>query len=90
MEGKIKWNEMIDSNKIMLIIRIIVSICVVALASLQLFGVWDKAINVAAPLMGVVLVIQAIQNWRQRRSVAVFELCASIFIFGCAIIVWFG
>ena len=49
MEGKIKWNEMTDSNKIMLIIRIIVSICVVALASLQLFGVWDKAINVAVP-----------------------------------------
>ena len=90
MEGKIKWNEMNDSNKIMLIIRIIASICVVALASLQLFGVWDKAINVAAPLMGVVLVIQAIQKWRQRRSVSVFELCASIFIFGCAIIVWFG
>lgn len=90
MEGKIKWNEMTDSNKIMLIIRIIVSICVIALASLQLFGVWDKAINMAMPLIGVVFVIQAIQEWRQRRSIAIFELCASLFIFGCAIVVWFG
>lgn len=47
------------------------------------------AINLTAPLMGIVLLIQSVQEWKQQRSVAIFGLCAALFIFGCAIVVWF-
>ena len=73
----------------MLTIRIVTSILVIVLATFQLLGVWDKAINLAAPLMGVVLLIQSVQEWKKQRGVAIFGLCAALFIFGCAIIVWF-
>ena len=39
--------------------------------------------------IGVVLLIQSIQEWKQHRGIAVFGLCAALFIFGCAIVVWF-
>ena len=67
----------------------VASIGVVVFASLQLLGVWDKAINLAAPLVGIVLLVQSAQEWKQRRGVAIFGLCAALFIFGCAIVVWF-
>ena len=86
---KIRWNEMTVSAQVMIIVRIVASIGVMVFAALQLFGVWDKAINLAAPLIGVVLLIQSIQEWKQHRSVAIFGLCAALFIFGCAIVVWF-
>ena len=86
---KKKLSDISVSSKIMLIVRIIASICVVVFATLQLFGVWDKAINLAAPLMGIVLLIQSVQEWKQQRGVAIFGLCAALFIFGCAIVVWF-
>ena len=87
---KKKLSDISVSSKIMLIVRIIASICVVVFAALQLFGVWDKAINLAAPLMGIVLLIQSVQEWKQQRGVAIFGLCAALFIFGCAIVVWYG
>lgn len=86
---KIRWNEMTVSDKVMIIVRIVASIGVVVFASLQLLGVWDKAINLAAPLVGIVLLAQSVQEWKQRRGVAIFGLCAALFIFGCAIVVWF-
>lgn len=84
-----KWNERTWADKVMLVVRIIASFLVVVLAALQLLGVWDKAINLAAPLMGIVLLIQSAQEWKQQRGVAIFGLCAALFVFGCAIVVWF-
>lgn len=86
---KTRWNEMTVSAQVMIIVRIVASIGVMVFAALQLFGVWDKAINLAAPLMGVVLLIQSIQEWKQHRGVAILGLCAALFIFGCTIVVWF-
>jgi len=86
---KRKWRELPPADKFMLVIRLVASVLVILFAALQLLGVWDKAINLAAPLMGIVLLIQSIQEWKQHRSVAIFGLCAALFIFGCAIAVWF-
>lgn len=77
------------TDKFMLTIRIVTSILVIVLATFQLLGVWDKAINLAIPLMGVFLLIQSIQEWKKQRGVAIFGLCAALFIFGCTIVVWF-
>ena len=84
-----KWNERPRADKFMLVVRVVASFLVVVFAALQLLGVWDKAINLAAPLMGIVLLIQSAQEWKQQRGVAIFGLCAALFVFGCAIVVWF-
>lgn len=86
---KRKWRDLSQVDKFMLSVRIATSILVVVFAALQLLGVWDKAINLAAPLMGTVLLIQSVQEWKKQRGVAIFGLCAALFIFGCAIVVWF-
>lgn len=85
-----KWNEMRTADKVMIAVRMIASVGVIVLASLQLFGVWEQAINVTTPLMGVVLLVQSIQEWKQRRGAAIFSLCAALFVFACAIAVWFA
>ena len=84
-----KWNELPRADKFMLVVRVVASFLVVVFAALQLLGVWDKAINLAAPLMGIVLLIQSAQEWKQHRGVAIFGLCSAMFILGCAIVVWF-
>ena len=69
---KRNWKELSNAEKLMLIVRIAASILVVVFAALQLLGVWDKAINLAAPLMGTVLLIQSVQEWKKQRGVAIF------------------
>ena len=86
---KRKWRDLSQADKFMLIVRVVASILVVMFAALQLMGVWDKAINVAAPLMGIALLFQSVQEWKKQRGVAIFALCAALFIFGCGIVALF-
>ena len=73
-------------NKVLFLIRIIAASLVIIFGFLQLLDVWDKAIYVAEPLMGVVLLIQSIQEWKTNREVSIFSLVCSLFIFICAIV----
>nr|WP_325183288.1 hypothetical protein [uncultured Oscillibacter sp.] len=66
------------------IAQILLSVSVIALALLQLTGVWSNAIYLYEPLIGVVLLVQAAQNWNKSRPLAYFSLFASILIFGTA------
>ena len=65
---KTKWNEKSTVDKIMLVLRIIISVVVLAGAVLQITGVWDKALNVAIPLLSVVILIQSIQEHREQKK----------------------
>ncbi len=80
------WNKMTVKDKILTIIRLVTSILVIVFALLQLLKIWDKAIYVAAPLVGVVLLIQGIQEFKDNRSVAIFSFGCSLFIFICALV----
>lgn len=51
---------------------------------------WDKAVNLAALLTGIVLLMQFAQEWKQHRDVAIFAFCAAVFIFDCAVVVYFS
>ena len=86
---KRKWRDLSQADKFMLIVRVVASFLVVIFAALQLMRVWDKAINLAAPLMGIVMLVQSVQEWKKQRGIAIFGLCAALFIFGCTIMVWF-
>jgi 4-hydroxybenzoate polyprenyltransferase len=62
--------------------QILLSVSVIALALLQLTGIWPNAIYLYEPLIGVVLLVQAAQNWNRSRPLAYFSLFVSILLFG--------
>ena len=65
---KTKWNEKSTADKTLLVLRIIISVVVLAGAVLQITGVWDKALNVAIPLLSVLILIQSIQEHKENKK----------------------
>ena len=84
---KAKWSKLSKPDKIINALIIVLSVAVIALAALQLLGIWEDSINVYEPLIGVVLLLQAIYHWKKNRSVAIISLCAAGFILACAIVI---
>ena len=76
-------------HKVVFVISIIASLAVVVLAVLQIFDIWNQAINISMPLMGVTMLCQAYMQWNNSRKVAYFSLGVAAFIFVCAIVVFF-
>ena len=83
------WNKKTISFKILTIFGLIISVTIIVLALMQIFNIWDNAINVFEPLLGVLMIIQAIENWKTNRLTAYFSLFVAIFIFLIAIIILF-
>lgn len=65
---KTKWNEKSTSDKVLLVLRIIVSIAVLIGAALQLTGVWKRSLNIAVPLLSALILIQSIQEQKENRK----------------------
>ncbi len=65
---KTKWNEKSTADKIMLVLRIVISLVVLVGATLQLTGVWENALNVAVPLLSVLILIQSIQEHKEQKK----------------------
>ncbi len=86
---KKSWSEREKIDKIIIILRIIISIVVMIAAIIQLLGIWNKAINIAVPLLGVLMIVQAIQEWKNSRGVAILGICSAIFIFVCSFVAFF-
>ena len=63
---KTKSNEKSTADKIMLVLRMVISIVVLAGAVLQITGVWNKAL----PLLSVLILIQSIQEHREQKKVS--------------------
>lgn len=76
-------------HKVVFVISIISSLAVVVWAVLQIFDIWNQAINISMPLMGVTMLCQAYMQWNNSRKVAYFSLGVAAFIFVCAIVVFF-
>ena len=87
--NKIKWKDAPLLHKVVTIISVLASLSVVVLAVLQMFDIWDQAINVFMPLMGITMLCQAYMQWNNSRKVAYFSIGTAVFIFICAIIVFF-
>ena len=66
---------------------IVLSVAVIVMAALQLFGIWEDSINVYEPFVGVVLLLQAKLFWKKNRKIAVIQLCAAAFVFICAFVI---
>ena len=86
---KTKWKDSPLSHKIITVFSVIVSLAVVTLAILQMFDIWTQAINLCIPLMGVNLLCQTYTQWNTSRKTAYFSLGCAVFVFACAIAVFF-
>jgi len=89
--GKINraWCGMQMYEKISFIVGSICSVSVIMLASLQLLSIWENAINIFVPLLGVLMLTQGLLQWRRNKKLAVFSLCVAIFIFIISFIINF-
>lgn len=82
------WKQKQTNEKVLSVLGIICSMSIIILACMQILGIWKTAINVFEPLLGVLILIQAIQNWKKNKVVAIFSLCVAIFIFLVAIFIF--
>ncbi len=86
---KTKWKDTTTLHKVITVFSVIVSLAVVTLAVLQIFDIWTQAINLCIPLMGVNLLCQTYMQWNTSRKTAYFSLGCAVFVFACAIAVFF-
>ena len=84
---KTSWKDTPLLHKVLTIISVLASMSIVVLAILQIFNVWDRAINVFMPLMGVTMLCQSYMQWNNSRKVAYYSLGTAAFIFICSIVV---
>ena len=87
---KENWKKLPAKDRTLTILALIISAAVIALAVLQLTGVWDKAINVFEPLLGVLMIIQTIQHWNKNRGAAILCLVAAVLVFLAGLLILLG
>lgn len=83
------WKNATVMHKIVSVIGILASIAVIVLSVLQMTGVWEQAINICIPLMGLTMLCQAYTQWNISRKVAYLSLGTAVFVFVCSIVVFF-
>lgn len=86
---KSKWKDMPLLHKVVTIASMLISLAVIVLAILQIFDIWTQAVNVLVPLTGVTMLCQAYTQWNISRKVAYFSIGVAVFVFICAIAVFF-
>ena len=67
---KTKLNEKSTADKIMLVLRVVISLVVLVAAVLQITGVWNKALNIAVPLLSTLILIQSIQEQKENKKIS--------------------
>ena len=72
------------SEKTVKILNIIVSVCsivVVIFCLIKIFGIWENALYISQPMMGVVLALHAALRWKSNRGVAILLAVAAVCMF---------
>ena len=81
MQFKKIWKEKNLFYKILLILGFIISITVIVLSFLAILGIYNKGFNLAVFLLGTLMVIQAIENYKINKKLTYYSLIVSVFIF---------
>lgn len=74
---------------LLFIARAIVSIAIAAAVILQLNGTYPGAVNLAVPLLGLLMLLQGVSEWRYNRGAAWLSFCAAGFILIISLVVFF-
>ena len=75
------WKEKSTFEKTLAVLAILISITIMTLASLSLLFDLKYLINIFEPLLGVLMLIQALQLRKYNKFVAAFSLGVAVFIF---------
>lgn len=86
---KLGWNQMTSFQKILLVLRMIFAFLVVFFGFLQLTNVCSDANHVAIPLFGVIMLLQAISDWKISKRVFWVDIILFLLIFACSFTIWF-
>jgi len=74
------WKEKSPYEKSLLVLSMILSVFVVLFATLSITGRWQDADYLIQPLLGIAMLIQALQFWKYNRLVSIFSLFAVFLI----------
>lgn len=72
-------------RKAMTVLIVLCLVVVGVMAILQMLGIWNRAVHVYEPIIGLALLLQAVRNWRSNRVAAIVLLCTAIFLWGVAV-----
>lgn len=83
MRFKDDWGKMSLRYKIIAILRLVLSVFVVAYSILGLSDVINirESNNVAIPVLGVVIALNGVDSLRTNKALAIFSFVAAFFIF---------
>lgn len=70
-------NQKTKGESYMLIARMVACILVIVSALLQILKIYNRAIYISAPLLGIVFFISSIQEWEKSRGVAIFHIISA-------------
>lgn len=76
-------------ERISFIVGQICAIFVIVFGILQITNVWGNSITICEIFLGILMITQAILQWKKNKGVALFSLCTAIFIFVIAFIILF-
>jgi hypothetical protein len=80
-----KWCDKTVTEKILFTAQILLSLIITLLGSLQIFDIWDKAINVLEPLLGVFMLLMFLQYRKYSKITSYSYLGTAIIIFICGV-----
>lgn len=81
-----EWDEKPAYEKRLSVFGMVLAVIILLMAVLQMGGIVKNLTVVFVPLMGLLMLVQAMQMWRNRRVVAVICIVVAIFLFLCSIL----
>lgn len=81
-----EWDEKSPLDKRLNIIGIVLALVVLLLAALQMAGVASNLTIVFVPLMGLLMLVKAMQMWNSTRAVAIICVVIAVVLFVCSFI----
>ena len=89
---KESWNQLLPYEQMFRAISLFLSVVVLTFWVLYLLQILD-VINAKLPLltfgfivMGVEGLTSAVYNWRQSKSIAIINICCSVFVWICSVL----
>ena len=73
------WNEKSTYEKSLLVLSMILSVPAVLFSFLYLTALWQDGMYIVQPLVGLMMIVQALQFWKYNKIVSIFSLAAVFF-----------
>lgn len=73
-----KWN-------LVVVLKFATLIVAAILLLMHIFKLWDGALKIFEPMMGLVVILQGVQYWKENRMLSVMSFCAGVFVIGVSV-----